>query len=162
KTLRSLCSVCGWGTEAAFFTERRLGLCASGWAIGYAVILARRLIEHILPSGLDGKHCADFTWIWLSSKLSSSGALARVYDYSLFAAERAALVGPPNCVLDHFDYPPTLLFFTYPLGLMPYSIAFAIWMTATVRPYLATVYAIIPRPAAVIAALTPFPVFINV
>jgi hypothetical protein len=137
-------------------------LCAAGWAIGYAVILAQRVIQHNLPSGLDGKHCADFTWIWLSSKFAASGALARVYDYSLFSAARAAEVGPPDCVLDHFDYPPTLLFFTYPLGLMPYSIAFATWMTATILLYLAAVYAIIPRPAVVIAALTPFPVFINV
>src|SRR6202043_383400 len=93
--------------------------------------------------------------------ISSSGALARVYDYSLFSAARAAEVGPTDCLLDHFDYPPTLLFFTYPLGLMPYSIAFATWMTATVLLYLAAVYAIMPRAAAVIAALTPFPVFIN-
>lgn len=160
--LRSLRGASGWRIENWFFTERRLGLCAAGWAIGYAVILAQRLIQHNLPSGLDGKHCADFTWIWLSSKLASSGALARIYDYSLFSAARTALVGPPNCVLDHFDYPPTLLLFTYPLGLMPYSIAFAIWMTATLFLYLAAVYTIIPRPAAVIAALTPFPVFINV
>ena len=160
--LKSPRSASGWRTEGGFFTERRLALCAAGWVIGYAVILAQRLIQHNLPSGLDGKHCADFTWIWLSSKLASSGALARVYDYSLFSAARAAEISYPDCLLDHFDYPPTLLFFTYPLGLMPYSIAFATWMTATVLLYLAAVYAIIPRPAAVIAALTPFPVFINV
>jgi arabinofuranan 3-O-arabinosyltransferase len=154
-------SACDWG-KGGFFTERRLGLCAAGWVIGYAAILAQRVIQHNLPSGLDGKHCADFTWIWLSSKLASSGALARIYDYSLFSAARAGEVGPLASILDHFDYPPTLLFFTYPLGLMPYPIAFAMWMTATLVLYLAAVYAIIPRPAAVIAALTPFPAFINV
>jgi len=142
--------------------ERWFGLCAAGWAIGYIIILTQRLIQHNLPSGLDGKHCADFTWIWLSSRLATFGAIDRIYDYSLFSAARAVLVGPPNCVLDHFDYPPTLLLFTYLLGLMPYLIAFAIWMAATLLLYLAAVYAIIPRLAAIIVALTPFPVFINV
>ena len=44
---------------------------------------------------------------------------------------------------------------------MPYSMALAVWMMATLFLYLAAVYAIIPRPAAVIAALTPYPVFFN-
>jgi hypothetical protein len=120
------------------------------------------VIEDALPSGLDGRHCADFTWIWLSGRLASSGGFARIYDYSLFSAARPALVAPSECLLDHFDYPPTLLLLTYLLGLMPYSIAFGVWMLATVIVYLAAVYLIIPRPAAVIVALTPFPVFINI
>src|SRR5262249_50820021 len=56
----------------------------------------------------------------------------------------------------------TLLLFTYPLGLMPYTIAFIVWVAATLLLYLAAVYAIIPRPAAVIAAITPYPVLMNI
>jgi arabinofuranan 3-O-arabinosyltransferase len=110
----------------------------------------------------DGKACTDFIWIWLSSKLALLGKLAEAYDYSAFSASRATLVGFPHCILEHLDYPPTFLLFTFPIGLMPYSIAFVVWMSATLLIYLAAVYTIIPRPAAVIAALAPFPVFANV
>jgi Glycosyltransferase family 87 len=60
------------------------------------------------------------------------------------------------------DYPPTFLLFIYPLGLLPYSVAFAVWIAATLCLYLTAVYAIIPRPAAIVAALTPLPVFFNI
>jgi hypothetical protein len=39
---------------------------------------------------------------------------------------------------------------------MPYFTAFVVWTAATLLIYEAAVYAIIPRPAALIAALTPF------
>ena len=63
--------------------------------------------------------------------------------------------------VDHFFYPPTYLFFTYPLGLMPYVAAFAAWMIVTLLLYLAAVYLIVPRPIAILVALSPFPVFFN-
>ena len=160
--LRSLRTASGWGIENKFPTELRLGLYASGVALVYAIALIRQIIWNNYVIGIDGKDCIDFTWIWLSSKFAVSGALAQAYDYSVFSAARDALVGPANCILEHLDYPPTLLLFTYPLGLMPYSIAFAAWMVATLLLYLAAVYAIIPRPAAVVAALTPYPVFFNI
>jgi len=159
--LKSLRTVSGLGIGNGFFTESRINMYASGVALGYAVTLVLQLIGNKFRIGIDGKDCIDFTWIWLSSKFALSGVLARAYDYSVFSGTRAAIVGPPNCLLEHFDYPPTLLLFTHPLGLMLYSMAFAVRMMATLLIYLAAVYAIIPRPAAVIAALTPYPVFFN-
>jgi Glycosyltransferase family 87 len=150
----------GWA-KSGFFTERRLGLYASVVVLLYVIVLWQ-LIRDGKLIGVNGKDCLDFTWIWLSSKFALSNALAQAYDYSMFSAARAALVGPPNCILEHFDYPPTLLLFTYPLGSMPYWIAFAAWIVATLLPYLAAVYAIIPRPVAVIAAVTSHPVLINI
>ena len=55
-----------------------------------------------------------------------------------------------------------MLFFSYLFGLLPYMTAFAAWIVATIALYLAAVYAIIPRPTAVIAALTPMAVPLNV
>jgi len=144
-----------------FSTERRLAVYASGVALGYAITLIWQLMYNNFRIGLPAKDCLDFTWIWLSSKLALSSTIAQVYDYSSFSAARVALVGPPNCVLEHFDYPPTLLLFTFPLGFLPYAVAFVAWMGLTLLVYLAAVYAIIPRAAAIIAALTPYPVFIN-
>ena len=145
-----------------FFTERRLLVYGSTAAVSYAVGLTWVMIRHKWWLNPDGKACTDFIWIWLSSKFAILGALAQAYDYSVFSTARTVLVGAPSCILEHFDYPPTLLFFTYPLGLMPYPIAFAAWMAATLFVYLAAVYAIIPRPAAVIAALTTYPLVFNV
>ena len=78
------------------------------------------------------------------------------------------LTGLDTCLLaqgqysyPHNSYPPLLLFFTYPLGLMPYSVAFGAWTVATLLLYFIAIYLIMPRPIAILAALTPFPVFFN-
>lgn len=152
----------GRTTGSGFFNEQRFLVYGSTATASYAIGLAWVMIRHELWSNPEGKSCIDFTWIWMISKFALSNALAQAYNFSVFSASRAVLAGPPNCLLEHFDYPPTLAFFTYPLGLMPFSVAFAVWMVATLLIYLAAVYAIIPRPAAVIAALTPFPVVFNV
>jgi arabinofuranan 3-O-arabinosyltransferase len=148
--------------EDRIFTERRVGFYASGIAAAYVISVAWLLLRHGLAVTTDGVNCTDFTWIWLSSKLASSGIVSQIYDYAIFSAARVALIGPPNCVIEHFDYPPTLLLFTYPLSLMPYFTAFLAWIAATLLLDRAAVYAIIPRRAAVIAAVTSVPVLINV
>src|SRR5262249_33235476 len=108
--------------------------------------------------------CVDFCTIWVSGKFAISSDPARVYEYSTFATAQIDLVGPhrSNFPPYHYWYPPIFLFFTYPLGLMPYLTAFAMWTVATLFLYLAAIYAIIPRLTAVIAALTPFVVAENI
>ena len=147
--------------ETRVFTERRVGLYTSAIAAAY-IFSTAWLVRHGLSVSTDGVNCTDFTWIWLSAKLAASGGFAQVYDYAAFAAARDALIGSPGCVIEHFDYPPTLLLLTYPLGLLPYLPAFVAWIAATLLVYLAAIYAIIPRRAALVAALTPLPVLLNV
>jgi Glycosyltransferase family 87 len=160
--LRDAGSISVGAPETGFFTEARLGLGATIVILSYALGVAIRLYRHQWIAHPINSPCADFIWIWLSSKFAILGTLAQAYDYSMLSAARAAITGLPNCILEHFDYPPTLLFFTYPLGFLPYPIAFAAWITATLAVYLAAVHAIVPRSLAVIAALTPFPVLFNV
>jgi hypothetical protein len=64
-------------------------------------------------------------------------------------------------LLQAYIYPPTYLFFTYVVGLLPYLIAFAMWVGATLLLYLAAVYLILPTPAALIAALASAAVLKN-
>ena len=54
------------GREPAnwLFTERRLGVCASGWVLGYMLILSLGL----LPND-EWVRCIDFGRIWLSGRL---------------------------------------------------------------------------------------------
>jgi hypothetical protein len=151
-------------TANRFLTEQRLGWYATAIALGCAIIAI--VGWPILHSGQAGQHCLDFNWIWLTGKLASSGAAAQVYDPSAaLPAEAAALSqfqcgGAPGG--GRFDYPPTILFFTYPLGFMPYFTALAVWIAATLVLYLTAVYAIVPRAAAVVAALTTYPVVLNI
>jgi hypothetical protein len=44
---------------------------------------------------------------------------------------------------------------------MPYVAAFAAWTLATLLLYLGAIYLIVPRPIAILVALSPFPVFFN-
>jgi hypothetical protein len=147
----------GWGIENKLFTEQRFLVYGSIVGVAYAIICWGWLFAS------RGTLCVDFTWMWVSGAFAGSSDAVRVYDLSAFSAAWRILTGLGGCMLanSHFDYPPTFLFFLYPLGLMPYSVAFVVWMVATLLLYLAAVYVILPRPAAVIAALTPFTVLGN-
>ena len=100
--------------------------------------------------------------MWLSGRFAVSGNSAQIFDYSTFSAAQIALFGHDNCpFITPYVYPPTYLFMTYSLGFMPYLIAFAAWVLATLFLYGTAVYAIIPRRGAVIAAMSPFFVAVN-
>ncbi|HEV2097892.1 MAG TPA: glycosyltransferase family 87 protein, partial [Stellaceae bacterium] len=152
----------GWEIENKFFTQQRMLVYGCAAVVAYAAGLAWLVIR---PKGYSGSGlgpCNDFDWIWLSSRFALSHALDLAYNYSAFTAADVSVFGSPHCVLEHFDYPPTLLLFTYPFGFLPYPIAFAGWLIATLLVYLTAVYAVIPSLVAVIGALTIYPVLFNV
>jgi arabinofuranan 3-O-arabinosyltransferase len=149
--------------EDRIFTERRITFYGFGVVAAYALSLAWRLVHGqwiFLPDGR--LRCIDFGWMWLSGRFAVSGNSAQIFDYSIFSAAQTALFGHDNCpFLTPYVYPPTYLFMTYFLGFMPYLIAFAVWVLATLFLYGTAVYTIIPRRAAVIAAMSPFFVAVN-
>ena len=149
--------------EDRIFTERRIRFYGCGVAVAYALSLAWRLVHGqwvILPDGR--LRCIDFGWMWLSGRFAVSGNSTQIFDYSTFSAAQIALFGHDNCpFITPYVYPPIYLFMTYFLGFMPYLIAFAVWVLATLFLYGTAVYTIIPRRAAVIAAMSPFFVAVN-
>lgn len=150
--------------EDRLFTERRIRLYGASIAVTYAALLAWEVFRGrsvLDPAGRPA--CIDFCSFWISGNFATSSDPSRVYDYSLFSAAQLTLVGPlhSNFPPYHYWYPPTFLFFTYALGLMPYLTAFAVWNIVTLLLYMAAVYAIIPRWAALLAALTPIAVAEN-
>jgi hypothetical protein len=149
--------------EDRLFTARRVRFYGLGVAVSYALSLAWRLVHGqwiVLPDGR--LRCVDFGWMWLSGKFAVSGNPAQIFDYSTFSAAQLALFGHNNCpFITPYVYPPIYLFMTYFLGFMPYVIAFGAWVLATLFLYGAAVYSIIPRRAAVIAAMSPFCVAAN-
>jgi len=159
----------GWRTlieiEDRIFTERHLRFYGSGLVIAYAaaVLLAwgrNRGEWAILPNGELGN--IDFCWIWMSGVFAASSDPARIYDPSVLSVAQDTFFGPGKCLFYYFDYPPTSLFLTYPLGALPYLVAFGVWIVATLLFYLTAVYMIIPRPVVYIAALAPAAVLKNV
>ena len=143
--------------EDWIFKERNLRICGIGVAWVWFVSVGRESIGE--NSRL---HSMDFCWMWVSGKLAASSYPSLVYSPAGFTDALRTLLGTDQCHFVHFSYPPTILFLTYPFGLLPYIPAFLVWMVATLALYLAAVYTIIPRPTTVIAALTPLAVPVNV
>jgi Glycosyltransferase family 87 len=142
--------------EDRLFTMSRLRLY--GWAgvFVFFFLLLWIVLRNpwpFLPNGTP--RCIDFGFFWLSGKLAVAGDTARIFDYPAWSAVQAAFFGTGICLnFNRFYYPPTLLFLTYPLGLMPYSIALTVWLIASFVFYLAAVYAIIPRRETLLTAST--------
>jgi Glycosyltransferase family 87 len=149
--------------ENRIFAERRIRFYGLGVAVAYALSLVWRLVHGqwvILPDGR--LRCVDFGWMWLSGRFAVSGNSPQIFDYSTFSAAQIALFGHDNCpFITPYVYPPIYLFMTYFLGFMPYFTAFGAWVLATLFLYGTAVYTIIPRRAAVIAAMCPFFVAVN-
>jgi hypothetical protein len=166
KSLRFSGTAAGWNKlgqiEDRIFTEPNLQFCGFGVAWAWAIFAGWSLLGGWIIGHGGMPRSIDFCWIWVSGKLAALSNSAEIYNPAAFTAAQDTLLGTGECSFLHFSYPPTVLFFTYPLGFLPYTVAFALWIIVTIVLYLAAVYAIIPRPAAVIAAFTPMAVPLNV
>jgi hypothetical protein len=150
--------------EDRIFTERRIRFYGHGVLVAYALSFAWRLVHGQWLILSDGRlRCVDFGWMWLSGRFAVSGNSVQIFDYPTFSGAQLAQFGHDNCsFITPYVYPPTYLFINYLLGFMPYIIAFTAWVMATLFLYGAAVYTIIPRRAAVIAAMSPLFVAVNV
>ena len=153
--------------EERVFTERRLRLYGIGLVVALTIATILCWASYcgafvIRPDGKFGS--IDFCLIWASGKFAALSDPTRIYDYSVFSAAYDVFYRPGECrpLLQGYIYPPTYLFLTYLLGLMPYLAAFTAWVATTLALYLAAVYAIIPRSAALIAAMAPAAVLKNI
>lgn len=152
--------------EDRIFTARRLQFYGTGVVVGMAIAFMVGWASYRVPAVIrpDGKFDSiDFCLIWASGRFAAISDPSRIYDYPTFAAAYDIFYRPEECrpLLQGYIYPPTYLFFTYLVGLMPYLTAFTVWMAATLALYLAAVYAIVPRPLALIAAMAPAAAFKN-
>jgi hypothetical protein len=153
--------------EDRLFTEQRLKFYGSGLLVGLTIAViccwARGIGDWVVrPDGRLGN--IDFCWIWVSGKFAATSAPSRIYDHALYQAAFQNFYQRGEChlLLEQYIYPPTFLFFTYMLGLMPYLAAYAVWIGATLFIYLAAVTLIVPGWTAVIVALTPLAVPLNI
>lgn len=87
----------------------------------------------------------DFITFWGASHLALEGNPADAYDPDkIYAAEQLAVPDNPSMFLWH--YPPTFYLVVWPLALLPYFMAYFVFVGLTFLPYVAAVRCIAPYP----------------
>jgi uncharacterized membrane protein YvlD (DUF360 family) len=104
---------------------------------------------------------ADFINFYAASDLALHGRLADAYDIGRMEAAEQAIVPAAVGQVVPWQYPPTFALFVLPLALLPYGVAFILFMVVTAALYLWLVHAILPDRRAVVAALAFTAVLVN-
>ena len=152
-------------SQARWLNSRRVVVYPRIFVAVYAVAIVALLAAS--PHLIDpfGKPIGtDFLSIWAAGKLAVSGEPAAAYDWARhFAVQRDALAWANGQAIpvSAWHYPPMFLIIAAGLAFLPYAAALAVWLSATLLAYLATIRAIIPDRRALIAALAFPAVFVN-
>jgi len=72
----------------------------------------------------------DFVSFWAAARMALQDQAAAVYDVAAHHSVEAT-ASPIGGFLLPFPYPPPFLLFLAPFGLLPYPLAFAVWVAAT-------------------------------
>jgi len=156
---------CEFLLQAPWLNEARVTAYARIFACLYVV--AAILWIALSPGLIDpqGKPIGtDFMDVWAAGKLALAGEPAAAYDYARhYEIQRQALPWQEGQQVPYFGwhYPPLFLLVAAPLALLPYGIALAVWMAATLPAYLAMVRSIIPFRRWFLFALAFPAVFVN-
>jgi len=78
----------------------------------------------------------DFINNWMSGRAASSGGPAAWFDLSTYNAALRHLTGRADFPVHFWSYPPHLVLFTAPLGLLPYVPAYVLWCIVGLALYL--------------------------
>lgn len=95
----------------------------------------------------------DFISYWAASVLALGGNAAGAYDIQVHKAvqDGVALFDP----LMPFPYPPPFLVMIFPIGLLPYAVAPAVWIAGTYALYFAAAKRLFPNSGWLVAAFPP-------
>ncbi|HAY07128.1 MAG TPA: glycosyltransferase family 87 protein [Hyphomonas sp.] len=123
------------GLQPAWTRAPRLLACAALLCLANAAVWAPQIaaVLHGLFSGdvLAGFANRDFANYWLSGRLALSGDLSPLYRQETHQAALEAAFGLGALETRNWSYPPHFVLFTWPLGLMPYAPAYALFMLAS-------------------------------
>jgi hypothetical protein len=101
----------------------------------------------------------DFVNTWMGARIALTGDPTPWFDFDTYNAALKSMLGPdyPDLI---WSYPPHLLLFTWPFGLIPYLPSYALWVICGLLAYLAaatggaermrTILLLIVSPAAVL------------
>ncbi len=113
--------------------ERRTGLlCAVvlGLFISYLLLYLFVTVNRTQPYPF-----GDFFALWSYAKVAVTHPVADIYDPAKLHAAQVAL-GMNPADENPFPYPPTFLLFLWPLGFLPYRVAYGLWVGTTLPLYL--------------------------
>jgi hypothetical protein len=88
-------------------------------------------------NGLDRNNCrvgGDFVNMWTAARLVIEHNLAPLFDFDAYEIVQKKLFGD-KVAFHNWSYPPHILPFIVPLGLMPYYVALALWTALTFAMY---------------------------
>jgi arabinofuranan 3-O-arabinosyltransferase len=111
--------------------------------VSHVVFLLASLVKGDWLIGADGGVASDFVNVWAAGKLALAGHAAAAYDWATHKAAEESAVGHAFDGYFGWHYPPTFLFVAIPLSLLPYAVAYVLWVFGTLPAYLATIRAII-------------------
>jgi len=105
----------------------------------------------------DGMHYVigrDFLNTWMGGRSLFQGGPASWFDYRVYSAMLQQMLGGPYPDV-YWSYPPHVVLFVWPFGLMPYLPAYIAWCIAGVGLYLIACSSIIPRERLLFLAVAP-------
>jgi hypothetical protein len=146
----------GWITAGRVTGYSRLAL-----AIYAMLAILWGLLSHDFLDPAGKPLGADFINFYAASDLALHGRLPEAYDVARMEAAEQAIVPAAVGQVVPWQYPPTFALLILPLALLPYSVAFVLFMVATAALYLWLIHAILPDRRAVLAALAFTAVLVN-
>jgi hypothetical protein len=135
---------------------------SGGFALAYPICLALMFRSHDWILVSKGRPAVtDFLVFWLAGRAALHGAAAAAYDPHFLHAAEVAATGHEFTGQLPWRYSPHFLFLVAALALLPYVIAFLVWVGATLAAFSITIFRIArARLAMVLACATPA-VFLN-
>jgi alpha-1,2-mannosyltransferase len=136
------------------------------WMIAAAVFFVALQIAYLTFAGLPpiGKpwvdatnfvYGRDFLNTWMGGRSMFSGGPAAWFDFETYNAALRKMLGTTH-YLEHFwSYPPHVMLFIWPFGLMPYLPAYIAWCAVGIALYLLACSSAIPRQRMLFLAVAP-------
>jgi arabinofuranan 3-O-arabinosyltransferase len=85
----------------------------------------------------------DFVTVWSAGHLALTGHAAATYDWPVLKQVDESVIGQPFEGYLGWQYPPPFLFVAAALSVLPYAVAFVVWISGTFLAYLAAMRSII-------------------
>jgi alpha-1,2-mannosyltransferase len=98
----------------------------------------------------------DFLNTWMGGRSAFAGGPAAWFDFTAYNAAVRHITGHPNLPPLFWSYPPQILLFVWPFGLLPYVPAYVLWCLAGLALYVwAAIAGGVDRRHAVFLAVAP-------
>jgi len=113
-------------TVYAAFTLAAVGLLVALFALDFKLALAQSFPSFVFdPAGFPVGR--DFLNTWMGGRSAFSGGPAAWFDFHVYTAEVQKVIGDPDLEPLFWSYPPHILLFIWPFGLLGFLPAYALW-----------------------------------